>query len=111
MISSASPPVFPITSTGQPLKTDLLIAVTTHAKHFYAVLGMVIAEYLFKKYPYKDEGFLTEMRSRLVNREAGNAQASRELRVGRGGPDCQDAAWAQGCFGKREAPRVRCREP
>ena len=37
-----------------------------------AVLGMVIAEYLFKKYPYKDEGFLTEIRSRLVNREALN---------------------------------------
>ncbi|KAB7731642.1 ribonuclease III [Rudanella paleaurantiibacter] len=34
-----------------------------------AVLGMVIAEFLFKKYPYKDEGFLTEIRSRIVNRE------------------------------------------
>ena len=34
-----------------------------------AVLGMVIADYLFKKYPFKDEGFLTEIRSRIVNRE------------------------------------------
>jgi ribonuclease III len=34
-----------------------------------AVLGMVIAEYLFKRYPYKDEGFLTEIRSRIVNGE------------------------------------------
>jgi len=34
-----------------------------------AVLGMVIAEYLFTKYPFKDEGFLTEVRSRIVNRE------------------------------------------
>ena len=34
-----------------------------------AILGTVIAEMLFKKYPYKEEGFLTEMRSRLVNRE------------------------------------------
>ncbi len=33
-----------------------------------SVLGMVIAEYLFKKYPNKDEGFLTEMRSKIVNR-------------------------------------------
>ena len=33
-----------------------------------AVLGMIIADYLFKKYPYKDEGFLTEMRSKMVNR-------------------------------------------
>lgn len=37
-----------------------------------AVLGMVIAEFLFKKYPYKDEGFLTEIRSRIVNRESLN---------------------------------------
>jgi ribonuclease III len=37
-----------------------------------AVLGMVIAEYLFKKFPYKDEGFLTEIRSRIVNRETLN---------------------------------------
>ncbi|RIV27699.1 ribonuclease III [Fibrisoma montanum] len=37
-----------------------------------AVLGMVIAEYLFKRYPYKDEGFLTEIRSRIVNRETLN---------------------------------------
>lgn len=35
-----------------------------------AVLGVVVAEYLFKKYPYKEEGFLTEIRSRLVSREA-----------------------------------------
>ncbi len=35
-----------------------------------AILGAVIADYLFKKYPFKDEGFLTEIRSRLVNRES-----------------------------------------
>src|SRR5690606_30863081 len=33
-----------------------------------AILGSVIAELLFKSYPYKDEGFLTEMRSKIVNR-------------------------------------------
>ena len=37
-----------------------------------AILGSVVAEYLFKKYPYKDEGFLTEIRSRIVNRESLN---------------------------------------
>lgn len=37
-----------------------------------AVLGMVVAEYLFKKYPFKDEGFLTELRSRIVSRDALN---------------------------------------
>ena len=34
-----------------------------------AVLGSVIAHYLFRKYPYKGEGFLTEMRSKMVNRQ------------------------------------------
>jgi len=33
-----------------------------------AVLGSVIATLLFKKYPYKGEGFLTEMRSKIVSR-------------------------------------------
>lgn len=33
-----------------------------------AVLGSVIAELLFKLYPYKDEGFLTELRSKIVRR-------------------------------------------
>lgn len=34
-----------------------------------AVLGSVIAEYLYKKYPFRDEGFMTMMRSRMVNRK------------------------------------------
>lgn len=34
-----------------------------------AVLGSIVANYLFKKYPYKGEGFLTEMRSKMVNRQ------------------------------------------
>lgn len=33
-----------------------------------AVLSSVIAHYLFRIYPYKGEGFLTEMRSKMVNR-------------------------------------------
>jgi ribonuclease-3 len=37
-----------------------------------AILSAIIADYLFKKYPYKDEGFLTEIRSRIVNRESLN---------------------------------------
>lgn len=32
-----------------------------------AVLGAVIAEYLFKIFPKKEEGFLTQMRSKIVN--------------------------------------------
>lgn len=34
-----------------------------------AVLSSVIADYLFKKFPFKDEGFLTKMRSRIVSRQ------------------------------------------
>lgn len=33
-----------------------------------AVLGSVIASLLFKQYPFKDEGFLTELRSKIVSR-------------------------------------------
>lgn len=34
-----------------------------------AVLSALIADYLFKRYPYQGEGFLTEMRSKMVNRQ------------------------------------------
>lgn len=34
-----------------------------------AVLDAVVAEYLFKRFPFKREGELTEMRSKLVKRE------------------------------------------
>jgi ribonuclease III len=40
-----------------------------------AILGAIIAEFLFKKYPNKDEGFMTEIRSRMVNREKLNEVA------------------------------------
>ncbi len=33
-----------------------------------AVLSIIVAHYLFMLYPYKEEGFLTEMRSKMVNR-------------------------------------------
>ncbi|CAA6802899.1 MAG: Ribonuclease III (EC [uncultured Aureispira sp.] len=37
-----------------------------------AILDSVTAEYLFRKYPTQDEGFLTQMRSKMVNRKALN---------------------------------------
>lgn len=40
-----------------------------------ALLGAIVAEYLFKKFPFEDEGFLTEIRSRIVNRESLNQLA------------------------------------
>jgi len=33
-----------------------------------AVLGAAVAHYLFRKFPFKDEGFLTKIRSRIVSR-------------------------------------------
>ena len=46
-----------------------------------AILGAAVADYLFKKFPFKSEGFLTEIRSRIVNREALNLLA-RKIGVG-----------------------------
>lgn len=40
-----------------------------------AVLSAVVADYLFKRYPYRGEGFLTEMRSKMVNRQQLNEVA------------------------------------
>lgn len=37
-----------------------------------AILDAVVCAYLYKKYPYKEEGFMTEMRSRIVNRKSLN---------------------------------------
>lgn len=34
-----------------------------------AILSAVVADYLFMRYPKKGEGFLTEMRSKMVNRQ------------------------------------------
>ncbi|WP_243553067.1 ribonuclease III [Candidatus Cardinium sp. cBcalN2] len=40
-----------------------------------AILSAIVADYLFKKYPLKEEGFLTDIRSRLVNRDSLNGLA------------------------------------
>jgi ribonuclease-3 len=42
-----------------------------------AILGSIVAEYLFKKYPLQPEGYLTEVRSRIVRRETLNNVALR----------------------------------
>ena len=47
-----------------------------------AVLGSVVADFLFKKFPFRDEGFLTEMRSRIVSRSNLNG-LSRKLGIDR----------------------------
>lgn len=42
-----------------------------------AVLGAIVAEYLFSIYPFKGEGFLTQVRSRIVNRAQLNQLAKK----------------------------------
>jgi len=45
-----------------------------------AILGAAVADFLFKKFPFTSEGFLTEIRSRIVNREALN-QLARKIGI------------------------------
>lgn len=40
-----------------------------------AILGAVVADYLYGKYPNKDEGYLTKMRSKIVSRNSLNKLA------------------------------------
>lgn len=42
-----------------------------------AILDAVIADYLFKTFPVKEEGFLTEMRSKIVSRVSLNKLAQK----------------------------------
>lgn len=47
-----------------------------------SILSTVVAEYLFKKYPSNDEGFLTKMRAKIVKRKTLNEVArSMELDI------------------------------
>lgn len=42
-----------------------------------AILGAVVAEYLYHKFPEKDEGFLTTLRSKIVSRKSLNTIAKK----------------------------------
>ncbi len=42
-----------------------------------AVISLAVADYLFKRFPLKDEGFLTETRSKLVSRNQLNKLAAK----------------------------------
>ena len=33
-----------------------------------AILNLIVADYLFNKFPYEEEGFLTKVRAKIVNR-------------------------------------------
>ncbi len=47
---------------GQPINNERLEYLGD------AVLGAIVADFLYNRFPRKDEGFLTQMRSRIVNR-------------------------------------------
>lgn len=47
-----------------------------------SVLGLCVAEYLFETFPDKDEGFLTKVRAKLVNKLA-LADAAEKINLGR----------------------------
>ncbi len=47
-----------------------------------AVLGFIVAEYLYNRFPYEPEGYLTTLRSKLVSGQALSARA-RELGLGK----------------------------
>ena len=79
----------------KPLNIDLYVLATSHSSiaktnlggikdsnerlEFLgdAILGSVVAHHLFKKFPFKDEGFLTQTRSKIVNRESLNLLAKK----------------------------------
>ncbi len=42
-----------------------------------SILDAIVCEHLYKKYPYKEEGFMTELRSRIVNRKSLNEVGQR----------------------------------
>ena len=42
-----------------------------------AVLNLVIADYLFKKFPFKTEGYLTDLRSKMVSRQQLNSVSAK----------------------------------
>lgn len=60
--------------------TEKLYAIQSNERLEYlgdAVLGTIVAEYLFKKYPNSNEGFLTKMRSKIVKRKSLNRIADK----------------------------------
>ncbi len=60
--------------------SEKLYAVQSNERLEYlgdAVLATIVAEYLFKKYPNSDEGFLTKMRSKIVKRQSLNTIADK----------------------------------
>lgn len=56
-------------SAAEPLKEGVRISNERLEFLGDAILDAVVADFLFKRFPFKDEGFLTEMRARIVSRQ------------------------------------------
>lgn len=68
-------PIFKLAFSHKSTISDKAYAVQNNERLEYlgdAVLGTIVAEYLFKKYPNSNEGFLTKMRSKIVKRKSLN---------------------------------------
>ena len=67
--------IFKLAFSHKSNASEKAYAITNNERLEYlgdAVLGTIVAEYLFKKYPNADEGFLTKMRSKIVKRKSLN---------------------------------------
>ena len=67
--------IFKLAFSHKSNPSDKAYAVQNNERLEYlgdAVLGTIVAEYLFKKYPNANEGFLTKMRSKIVKRKSLN---------------------------------------
>lgn len=68
--------LYQLAFTHKSLSTKKLNGITINNERLEylgdTVLSTIVGEYLFKKYPTKQEGFLTEMRSKIVSRTSLN---------------------------------------
>ena len=72
----ANLPIFKLAFSHKSNPSDKAYAIQNNERLEYlgdAVLGTIVAEYLFKKYPNANEGFLTKMRSKIVKRSTLNS--------------------------------------
>ncbi len=62
---------FTHSSVGEPRDFNKIAFTNNERLEFLgdAILDAIVAEILFNRFPYRDEGFLTEMRTRIVNRD------------------------------------------
>ena len=72
--------IFKLAFYHKSASTEKLYAIQSNERLEYlgdALLGTIVAEYLFKKYPNSNEGFLTKMRSKIVKRNSLNKIADK----------------------------------